>query len=394
MGSGIATVLSDKGVRSLLLDRNSDGVQKGVYAVQSYFADRVRRKRLKRFEALSKVSMVTPAVHYESLKGCPFVIEAVFEELSVKHQVLQKVENTFGQGLIGQAWNGRGLTGQNSNQGGFIFASNTSSIPIQKVAEGAQNPKNVIGMHFFSPVPKMPLVEIIMGPKTSDIVGSATFDVSSTMGKNIIVVNDGPGFYTTRILAFYMSEAVLMLSEGARIEDLDHALEKFGMPVGPMTLLDEVGLDVGGHIMDTLRSAFPDRFVVPPEVNLFLEEKRFGRKVGKGMYRYEDGKKLGPDESVYKHLKHGSDRKSFAAEEIVDRCMLVFQNEATRCLEEGVLRSEDAGDLGAVFGLGYPPFLGGPFFHGAKLGKAQTREKLLKFSEKYGARFAPTSWWN
>ena len=373
MGSGIATVLADRGIRSVLLDRNSDGVQRGVSAVNSYFSDRLKRKRIKRFECQAAQARVTPSVSYDSLKSCHFVVEAVFEELSIKHKVVQNLEAYCPD---------------------VVLATNTSSIPIDHVAAGASKPENVVGMHFFSPVPKMPLVEIIMGSKTSEVAGSATFDISAAMGKHTIVVKDGPGFYTTRILAFYLAEALLMLSEGGSIEGIDDALEAFGMPVGPLTLLDEVGLDVGGHILETLRLPFKDRLVAPPEISTVLEEKRFGRKNSLGFYKYEDGKKQGPDESIYKHFKHGSDRKNLDKAEIVDRCVLVFINESSRCLEEGIVPSEDAGDLGAVFGLGYPPFLGGPFFHAKTFGKPATLEKLKKMAEKYGARFAPTQWWS
>jgi 3-hydroxyacyl-CoA dehydrogenase / enoyl-CoA hydratase / 3-hydroxybutyryl-CoA epimerase len=375
MGSGVATVLADKGMRSILLDRESAGVQKGLRSVSSYFEDRVKRRRLKRFESLAAQSRVSPALHYQSLKGVPFVIEAVFEDLKIKHDVLQKCEEIIGK--------------EN-----FIFATNTSSIPVTQVAAQAKAPWNVVGMHFFSPVPKMPLVEIITTEKTSDAAASATFDLASKMGKTVVVVKDGPGFYTTRILAFQMCEALLMLTEGASIEDLDEALEKFGFPVGPMTLLDEVGLDVGKHIVEVISKAFGDRLVVPKELELIVGENRKGRKNGLGFYTYVEGKKDKPDTSLYRHLKHGTERKRFDKKEMAERCVLVMMNEAARCLDEGILKSEDDGDLGAIFGLGFPPFLGGPFFSAKTQGKAHVVKKLEALAAKHGPRFHPAAWWS
>ena len=376
MGSGIATVLADKGIRSVLLDRDGAGVQRGVKAVESYFSEKVKRRRLKPFQALASVSKVTPAVQYSTLRSSNIVIEAVFEDVKIKHEVLKQLESAL----------------QDEQ---FIFASNTSSIPITEIAEGAKNPSNVVGMHFFSPVPKMPLVEIIATAKTSPSAVSAVFDLASKMGKNIIVVQDGPGFYTTRILAFLIAEALNILVEGASIEAIDSAMEKFGFPVGPITLLDEVGIDVGNHIIEVLHKAFSHRLVIPIELQAIVAQDRKGRKNGKGFYTYIDGKKDKPDKSIYQHLKHGQDRKHFDASEIVSRCAMVFMNEAARCLDEGILTSADDGDLGAVFGLGFPPFLGGPFFYGRAMQKKgeSVKEILMRLEKNYGPRFSPAEYW-
>ncbi|MCA2958998.1 MAG: enoyl-CoA hydratase/isomerase family protein [Silvanigrellales bacterium] len=375
MGSGIATVLADKGMRSVLLDREPSGVQRGLKGVSSYFEDKVRKRRLKRFEALAAASRVMPALEYKSLRGTPIVIEAVFEDVKVKHDVLRQCEES----LAGEP---------------FIFATNTSSLPIADIAAGAKAPWNVVGMHFFSPVPKMPLVEIITTEKTTDIAASAVFELASKMGKNIVVVKDGPGFYTTRILAFLIGEAMSILAEGASIEDIDGALEKFGMPVGPITLLDEVGIDVGNHIISVLSKPFGERLVIPKELEAIVGEDRRGRKNSFGFYTYLEGKKDKPDKTIYRHLKHGQERKPFDRQEIVDRCVFAFMNEAARCLDEGIIRSADDGDLGAVFGLGFPPFLGGPFFYGNTLGRAHVKDRLETLAKKYGPRFAPAAWWS
>ncbi|KAB8031739.1 3-hydroxyacyl-CoA dehydrogenase NAD-binding domain-containing protein [Fluviispira multicolorata] len=373
MGSGISTVLAEKKVRTVMIDRESAGLQRGLKSVSSYFEERFKKRRIKWFERDSQIYRVSPSMDFTTLKTSPIVIEAVFEDVKIKHDVLKKCENSIA----------------NPN---FIFATNTSSLPIHKIAAGAKKPENVVGMHFFSPVPKMPLVEIITTDKTSHEAASAVFDLATKMGKQIIVVNDGPGFYTTRILAFQIAEALNILAEGGKIEDVDNAMEKFGMPVGPITLLDEVGIDVGEHIIQVLFEAFSERLKVPNEIENIAKEDRKGRKNNKGFYCYVDNKKDKPDSSIYKHFN--MERINFDHQEIADRCMYVFLNEAARCLDEKIIKSEDEGDLGAIFGLGFPPFLGGPFHYAKVLGKKNVKEKLKELAQKHGKRFEPAAYWN
>lgn len=374
MGSGIATVLADKNIRSVMIDQASAGLQKGLQSISTYFDDRFKKKRLKWFERDTKIAHVTPSLNFSSLKNSHIIVEAVFEELTIKEDVLKKCESLISTEK-------------------FIFATNTSSIPIERIAAHAKCPEHVIGMHFFSPVPKMPLVEIITHPKTDPRVSSAIFELASRMGKQIIMVNDGPGFYTTRILTFQIAEALNILSEGATIEAIDKALEKFGMPVGPMTLMDEVGIDIGEHLIKILYEAFSDRLMLPKEeMEKLSQDGRKGRKSGKGFYIYKDGKKGDPDPSIYQIFT--KPRKEFNLTEIAERCMFVFMNEAARCMDDGVLKDPDHGDFGAIFGLGYPPFLGGPFFYAKRLGHENVKKKLLELSEKYGKRFDPARYWD
>ena len=209
------------------------------------------------------------------------------------------------------------------------------------------------------------------------------------MGKQTIVVKDSPGFYTTRALAFFLTEACLCLNEGAKIETIDKALTDFGFPVGPITLLDEVGIDVGAHILDTMQAAFSDRFVLPDGLEKVSESGRQGRKNGKGFYKYEDGKKMGPDTSIYDMISNKSKNKAPDSNEIVDRLLLLFINESVRCLEETVLHSAFDGDVGAVFGLGFPPIWGGPFKYIDHVGAKTVVARLKDLEAKYGVRFAP-----
>lgn len=373
MGSGISTVMSDKNIRSIMIDKESSGLERGLKNISNYFTERFKKKRMKWFERDTKISFSMPSLDFVSLKNSSIVVEAVFEDLKIKQDVLKKCE-------------------EHAHNKNFIFATNTSSIPVTEIAKCAKNPEHVIGMHFFSPVPKMPLVEIIVTKETSQTVASAIFDLASKMGKQIIVVNDGPGFYTTRILAFQVSEALNILAEGARIEDIDSALERFGMPVGPITLLDEVGIDVASHIIQVLFKAFGDRIHVPQEIEKLEGDDRKGRKNSRGFYTYKGGKKEAPDNTIYAHFSQP--RCNFDLQEIVDRCIYAFLNEAATCLDEGIIKSEDDGDLGAIFGLGFPPFLGGPFYYAKNLGKSVVKSKLQELAKKHGKRFEPAKYWD
>jgi len=243
-----------------------------------------------------------------------------------------------------------------------IFASNTSSLPITEIAGASTRPEQIIGMHYFSPVPKMPLLEIILTAKTAPWVTATALDVGIRQGKTVIVVKDGPGFYTTRILAPFLYEALLLLNEGGGIQEIDRAMCRFGYPVGPITLLDEVGIDVGAHVSKVLGPFFSQRGIQPNEVMETLFKAGYtGRKNNKGFYRYDPPagkKKKEVNEEVYSFFG-GPKRVNIEDAEIQNRLSLVMTNEAAYCLEEGILNSPHDGDIGAVFGLGFPPFLEG-----------------------------------
>jgi len=234
----------------------------------------------------------------------------------------------------------------------------------------------------------MPLLEIVITEQTAPWAVDRAFRLGAKMGKQIIVVKDSPGFYTTRALAFFLAEAALILEEGANIPEIDQALTDFGFPVGPITLMDEVGIDVGIHVLDSMTAAFGDRIQTPKGLSSIEQSGRLGRKNGKGFFLYSDGKKGAPDESIY-DLMGRRTYKFIPAEDIADRCVLAFVNETIRCLEEGILASAYDGDIGAVFGLGFPPFLGGPLKYVDHLGAENVLNKLKRLEEKYGPRFAP-----
>ncbi len=366
MGAGITTVLADVGVRARVKDISEATLGKMYAYVDKYLRRKVKRKHYRPFERDVRLSRVTATTEYGGFRNAQIAIEAVFEDLALKHRVLKDVESNFSSETI--------------------FASNTSSLPIAKIAEGAARPELVIGMHFFSPVEKMQLVEVITHDGTADWVTATTVALAKKMKKHAIVVRDGAGFYTSRILAALCNEAVRCLYDGASIEKIDHALEETGFPVGPMRLMDEVGIGVVTKVMGIMTDAFPGRFQAPPKWENVLEG-RHGKSSGLGFYRYS-AKQRTPDRSVYRELPT-PERVEMARSVISERCLYAFLNECAHCLQEGILRSPRDGDVGAVFGLGYPPFEGGPFFNMDHIGQPQEVENLERLAREHGDRFTP-----
>src|SRR5438067_2682466 len=369
MGAGIAYVTADAGIPVRLKDKDDAALGRGLKQIAGILDERVRRKRLSPRESEEKLALITATTDYSGIRNADVVIEAVFEDLSVKHAVVREV---------------------GSEAPNAILASNTSSIPIGLIAEEASRPQTVVGMHFFSPVQKMPLLEVIRGRSTGAEAVATAVALGKRIGKTVIVVNDGPGFYTSRILAPYVNEAAFMFNDGAAVEDIDKALVDFGFPVGPMQLLDEVGIDVGAKVAHIMHEAFGARLAPPPGFEKLSESGRLGRKSKKGFYLYAEEK--GPkvvDKSVYELSPQGYKRNSPPQAEIAERCVLQMVNEAALCLGEGILRSARDGDIGAVFGLGWPPFRGGPFRYVDSLGAAQVVSSLRRWQDKFGMRFTP-----
>jgi 3-hydroxyacyl-CoA dehydrogenase/enoyl-CoA hydratase/3-hydroxybutyryl-CoA epimerase len=368
MGSGIATVTASAGIPVRIREKDDLAAARGLANVRGALEERVKRKSLDRLERDDVMRIVSATTDWSGFAAVDVVVEAVFEDLALKQEMVRAFE----------AVNERGL-----------FASNTSSIPIARIAEASRRPESVLGMHYFSPVQKMPLLEVIVTPRTSKEATATAVALGKKQGKTVIVVNDGPGFYTSRILAPAMNEAAEILIEGASVEDIDAALVEFGMPVGPITLLDEVGIDVGAKVGKVLYQAFGERMKPPAALEKVIADGRLGRKSQRGFYRYEEGKKKEVDESVYDLLPGGRKRRAFDRREIADRVVLVMVNEAVRCLGEGILRSPRDGDVGAVFGLGFPPFRGGPFRYADQLGARQLVDRLESLRGRLGDRFEP-----
>ncbi|MBF4433832.1 fatty acid oxidation complex subunit alpha FadJ [Vibrio anguillarum] len=368
MGAGISHVSVAKAkVPVRIKDVSNDGVLNALNYNYKLFDKQRKRRILSKAQMQTKMAQLSGGIDFTSYQHIDVVIEAVFEDLTLKQQMVADVEA-----------NAKTST---------IFATNTSSLPIQQIAAKAARPENVIGLHYFSPVEKMPLVEVIPHQTTSQETIATVVALAKKQGKTPIVVKDCAGFYVNRILAPYMNEAAQILMAGESIEKIDTALLDFGFPVGPITLLDEVGIDVGSKIMPILVQELGPRFQGPDVFDLLLNDNRKGRKSSKGFYTYK-GKKKEIDKSIYKLLKITPDAKQ-SDKEIALRCVLLMLNEAVRCLDEGVIRCARDGDIGAIFGIGFPPFLGGPFRYIDQIGIKKLVEMMNQHAEKYGDKFAP-----
>ncbi|MBI2892116.1 MAG: fatty acid oxidation complex subunit alpha FadJ [Deltaproteobacteria bacterium] len=368
MGAGIAYASLANGMSVRLRDRDDASLGKGLAILRGILDERVAKRAMSRAERDRTLGMVTATTDYSGFGAVDLVIEAVFEDLELKRRVLREVE-------------GR-------TEDDVVFASNTSSIPIGRIAEASRRPETVLGMHFFSPVHKMPLLEVIVTERTSDRAVATAVAAGKRMGKTVIVVGDGVGFYTSRILGPYMNEAAHVLAEGAAVDEIDRALVTWGFPVGPMTLLDEVGIDVAAKVGKIVHDAFGERMAPPAIMEKLVADGRAGRKNGKGFYLYGAGKKA-VDESVYGALGQGVPAKRRDGREIAERVALPLVNEAIRCLGERILRSPRDGDIGAIFGLGFPPFRGGPFRWVDSVGLPVVLAKLEALAAKHGPRFTP-----
>lgn len=370
MGSGIASVAVQQGTLVRIKDADHARVGKGYAAVRKVVEERLKKRQITRTEFDDTMALLGGTVDYSGFGNVDLVIEAVFEDLSVKHQVLREVEAVM--------------------PAHAIFATNTSTIPISRIAEASERPDQVIGMHFFSPVHKMPLLEVIRGEQTASDVIATAVAYGKKLGKTVIVVNDGPGFYVNRILFPYINEAGRLVDQGAAIDVVDKAITDFGFPVGPITLVDEVGGDVASHAARIMFDAFSDRFEPAKTLEAAVAAGRYGRKSKKGFYLYDEkGQKGEVDQSVYELTPAGSARSEFAAEEIQQRCVFSMLNEAVRCLEDGIIRSPRDGDIGAVFGIGFPPFRGGPFRYIDTIGVDVLVQQLEELNSRFPGRFQP-----
>jgi len=368
MGTGITEVSINQGYHVWLKDQEIDQALNGKKSIHDNLLKEADKKIITEFEKESRLSYIHPTETYDSFGNIDLVIEAVFEDLELKQKIVEEVES-------------------NTNEK-CIVASNTSSLPISDIAARAKRPENIIGMHYFSPVQKMPLLEIIKTDQTADWVTSTAYEVGIKQGKTVIVVNDGPGFYTTRILAPFMNEALLLLEEGAAIEQVDKALKDFGFPVGPVALFDEVGIDVGAHVADVLSDKFESRGAKTSKKAVELVNAGFkGRKNKKGFYTY-NGKKKEVNSDIYQFFG-GVERQKFDKDDIQFRLAMMMVNEAVYCLQEGILQNPKDGDLGAILGLGFPPFLGGPFRYIDREGAVEVVSLMDELAEDYGNRFKP-----
>ena len=372
MGGGIAFVTASRGGLPVRIkDIKPEGINHAMKYSWDLLSKSVNRRHIRPAERQRQMALIGGSTDYQGFHHRDVIIEAVFEDLALKQKMVAEVEA--------------------NTSSATIFASNTSSLPIGDIAANARRPENIIGLHYFSPVDKMPLVEVIPHATTSDETIATVVALAKKQGKTPIVVADRAGFYVNRILAPYINEAMYCLLEGEPVESIDRALVKFGFPVGPIQLLDEVGIDVGTHIMPVLEKAWGERFKAPEAFDAVLNDNRKGRKNGRGFYHY--GRKnfinsKSVDKSLYK-LLNLTPKAHLGAGTIAERCVMMMLNEAARTLDEEVIRSVKEGDIGAVFGIGFPPFLGGPFRYIDRLGATTVVNTLERLKQSHGERFAP-----
>jgi 3-hydroxyacyl-CoA dehydrogenase/enoyl-CoA hydratase/3-hydroxybutyryl-CoA epimerase len=379
MGAGIAMSTAVAGIEVVLLDTTREAAEKGLAYAQKQWGKQVERGRMTAEQAAALAVRIRTTADYADLDGCELVIEAVFEKREIKAEVTKKTEAVIAADAI--------------------FASNTSTLPITGLAEASVRPANFIGLHFFSPAEKMPLVEIIVGQQTSDETLARAMDFVKAIGKTPIVVNDSRGFYTSRVFGTYVSEGMALLEEGYAPALIDKAGLIAGMPVGPLALADEVSIELVYKIAQQskadLGSAYVERAADRVAAKMVVEEKRLGRKSGGGFYDYPaDGpKRLWPGLAERFPVKVGAGGTATTVDaelaEIVERLILVQSVETVRCLEEGVLRAPIDADVGAIFGWGYPPFRGGPIGWLHTLGLSAAVARLEKLAARHGPRFTP-----
>lgn len=376
MGGGIAWAFSNKDIPIRMKDLNWDAVQKGYESASQVFAQLKKIRKYNSREVALKMNHISSTLDYSGFKKVDIVIEAVVEKMNVKKAVLEEVESKLPDHAI--------------------LTSNTSSLSISDMAKGLERPERFAGLHFFNPVNRMPLVEIIPGEKTSDETITSLVQMVRRIGKTPIVVQNCPGFLVNRILIPYMNEAALILQEGGEMERIDHLILGFGMPMGPFVLADEVGIDVGYHVAKILEAGYGERMKTAALLErVATEEKWLGKKAGSGFYEHHGKEKIPhPDlpmivDDVQDQL--GLSPSLFSDQTIIDRCILSMVNEAAKCLEEKVVSQASYLDMAMIMGSGFPPFRGGLLKYADQLGAENLVQRLQALAKEFGSRFEPAS---
>jgi 3-hydroxyacyl-CoA dehydrogenase/enoyl-CoA hydratase/3-hydroxybutyryl-CoA epimerase len=373
MGGGIAQVAADKGIDVRMKDINNEALALGFRHAGEIFSKYLKRRKITDYEYAEKMAHISGTLDYSGFKTVDVVVEAIVEDMNVKKKVIAE-------------------TAKNCRDNAII-ATNTSSLSVTEMAEAEPRPENFVGMHFFNPVDKMPLVEVIRGPKTSDEATATIFDLAKKMGKTPVVVKDGPGFLVNRLLMPYMIEAMFLLQDGMDVQTVDrYYTHKFGMPMGPFRLMDEVGLDVCIKVVKIFHKALGDRIEVPKMIEALYESKRLGKKNGRGFYLYDDkGKQLSADRGIYSELKLVMPTNPLSEKECLERGIFTMINEAALALiEDRIVSSPDAVDLAMIMGTGFPPFRGGLLKYADSLGTQYIAQELELYASKCGDRLKPT----
>jgi 3-hydroxyacyl-CoA dehydrogenase/enoyl-CoA hydratase/3-hydroxybutyryl-CoA epimerase len=374
MGGSIAELIASHDVPVILKDIEQEALDSGLRHANELLQKAASKGRFSSGEAGLKFALIQGTLSYDKFSEVDLVIEAVVERMAVKQQVLQDVEERV--------------------PAHTIFATNTSSLSVSKLAEASNRPDRVVGIHFFNPVHRMPLVEIVRTEATSEEVLATAFSFAVAMGKTPVLVADRPGFLVNRLLSPYLNETGYLLEGGADVLSIDAALEEFGMPMGPCRLLDEIGLDVADHVSAEMERAFGQRMRAAGVVDGMRGEGLLGRKNGRGFYRYEGGQEKGVEPVVAKKYsgKAGGEAPGEApdGEEIRQRTLYLMVNEAAYAIEEGVVETAGELDLSLVMGIGFPPFRGGLLSWADREGIPNIVERLSNFEERLGDRFAPS----
>lgn len=366
MGGGIAELVAAHDVSVVLKDIDQDALDVGLHHASDLLQKAGERGIFAAEEVGLKFALIHGTLDYDKFDDVDLVIEAVVERMPVKQQVLREAE----EHLPADA----------------VFATNTSSLSVTELASASGRPERVVGLHFFNPVHRMPLVEVVRTKQSSDAALASAFAFVGAMGKTPVLVGDRPGFLVNRLLGPYLNEAGYLLEDGAGVAEVDRVLTEFGMPMGPCRLLDEVGFDVAQHVAREMERAFGERMKPSSVVGRLTEDGRLGRKNGRGFYAYSKGVQQGVDRDVNRIL--GS-RSSISPDDIRDRSLFLLVNEAVRALAEDVVASPGDLDLAMVMGTGFPPFRGGLLRWADTVGAGCIRDRLLEFEEAHGPRFSP-----
>jgi len=368
MGGGIAQLFASKNIPVRVKDIHYDAVAKAYQQASSILYSKVKRRQLTRLEYNHILGNITGTVDYSGFKRVDLIVEAIVEDIEIKKKVFHELETQVGDDTI--------------------IVSNTSSLSIDAMATALTRPERFLGMHFFNPVHKMPLVEIIRGKDTSDLAVAIIFELTKHLGKTPIVVKDGPGFLVNRLLVPYMVEAITLLEEGHSLEQVDQVMVNFGMPMGPFELFDEVGIDVAYKVARILSQFMSDRMPDSDVLDKLVHNDRLGKKNGLGFYRYA-GKKKYKDPVVSKFITIRQ-KTRLTREEMTRRMVYPIINEAARCLEDKIVARPQDVDLGMIFGTGFAPFRGGLLRFADTEGTSRIVEMLSRFTELYGNRFKPS----
>jgi len=371
MGGGIAQLIADRlHIPVRLKDLAPEPLAKGLAHAATLFEKQVQRKRLTKPDARKRMNLLLPTLDYSGFEGIDLVIEAIVERLDIKQKVFADVASRVAETAI--------------------LATNTSSLSIDLIGKNTSHPERVVGLHFFNPVHRMPLVEVIRGEGTADEAISTAMEFSRELGKTPVLVGNGPGFLVNRLLGFYMTEALWILEDGYRIEDVDSEMTAWGMPLGPLALIDEIGIDVAVKVAHILADAFGDRLPLPEWADSLLNSPHLGTKSGQGIYRYSKGQRQEPDSEVYPLLGLAQPSTDAAPGHLVDRLVLPMVNEAARCLDEGIVESPGDVDLAMIMGTGFPPFRGGLCRWADQQGLPEIVAVLRGFADDVDQRYLPS----